>query len=209
MTTNSRPRESAFLDLQENEDGSVYLWCNRTLLPTLSTALQTHQHPSLQDFSLACSQFFRNQIEEYRNEHCSISPQQHGSLTGASLVFQSDILEAASRALIGGRNSAVTRIGFELQKVDNRRRGVHPEIHWRRQGHFLCGVNVPSRSATLSFNRSTLQDLASHLPSEHPMSRLFQQLVDILDPHNHEVDAELDESTAAVDEDLCALQEIE
>jgi hypothetical protein len=101
-------------------------------------------------------------------------------------------------------NKAVAKIGFELR---NRYGDEKPEIKWRgRQDFFHCGVNIPAQAATLSLNRSALEELTSHLPETNRWHGIFQDLVDILDEENQNVNAELDATTASVNEKLNELQ---
>lgn len=119
-----KTKQPAFLNLAEH-DGHVSLWVNRTLLPSLSTALQKHQNPSLQDFSIACTQVYRKETDSYKNDHCSIRTTAVDAIgddptikiPGVSMTFHKDILEAASGALMSGENRAVGKIGLNIREI--------------------------------------------------------------------------------------------
>ena len=128
MTATARKnKQPAFLNLHER-NGHVSLWVNRTLLPGLSTALQKHQHPSLQDLSIACTQVYRRETEGCKNDHCSIQTQATDAINdgstikipGVSMTFHKDILEAASGALMGSKNRAIGKIGLEFREIQQR-----------------------------------------------------------------------------------------
>ncbi len=108
-------KQPAFLDLHEC-DGRVVVWVNRTLLPSLSISLQRHQHPSLQDFSTACTQVYRGEKKSYENDHCSIKTEEMRNIPGVSMSFHKDVLEAASGAFMSSDNRAVGKIGVEFRK---------------------------------------------------------------------------------------------
>lgn len=118
-----KSKQPAFVNFHKHR-GGVSLWVNRTLLPNMATALQKHQHPSLQDFSIACTQTYRGEMKTYENEDCSIHIAEldaiHQSdsdkkISGASITFRKTILEAASKALMGSKNRALGKIGLELR----------------------------------------------------------------------------------------------
>ena len=119
-------KQPAFLYLHEH-DGHVSLWVNRTLLPNLAIALQSHQHHSLQDFSIACIQIYRGEKKKYKNDHCSIqtteadaiktSDGSNTKIPGASMTFHKIVLDAASRAFMGSKNRAIGKIGLEFRNI--------------------------------------------------------------------------------------------
>ena len=116
-----RKKQPAFWELNEH-DKHVSLWVNRTLLPSLSTALLNHQHPSLQDFSIACSQAYRAEMKSHTNEHCSIkvATMEPNSMPGATLTFHKLILDAASKAFMGSRNRAIGKIGLKFREIQRK-----------------------------------------------------------------------------------------
>ena len=209
MTTTLPPRsrQPAFRDFRHEDDGGASLWVNKTLLPPLALSLQNHQHPSLLDLSAACTEVFRGRVEKHRNDHCSIAPQpENESEGGAYLYFRSDVLESASRALMDTPNRAVAKIGYELRNVA-RQQETNTEIRWKGgRPYFICGVNTGAQAVTLTFSRSALVEIANDMSEDAPMRRLFLSLIEVLDPEAEEVDIELDETTAAVNEELVELQ---
>ncbi len=122
--TVAQKKQPAFMNLHEH-GGNVSLWVNRTLLPSLSNALQRHEHHSLQDFSIACTQAYRGEISKYQNDHCSIQSKEMDAvrqestekIAGVSLTFHAPILAAASGALMGSKNRAIGKIGLEIREI--------------------------------------------------------------------------------------------
>lgn len=121
---NKRDKQPAFLLLSKHGEGAS-LWVNRTLLPNIATALQRHQHPSLQDLSIACTQIYRREREKHNNEDCSIRSATTDAayqdsvepIPGAFLTFGEKVLEAASRALMGSKNRAIGKIGLDFRDI--------------------------------------------------------------------------------------------
>ena len=107
-------------------------------------------------------------------------------------------------------NSAVAKIGYQLRDTAQHfQRASSTEIRWKGgKPYFLCGVNVNAQAVTISFNRSLLLEMIEDLDKNAPIRKLFLDLVKILDPDADEdqVDQELDEMTAAMDDGVSRLQ---
>lgn len=125
MAVDPKDKQPAFANLHEH-DGNISLWVNRTLLPGLSTTLQKHQHHSLQDFAIACTQIYRGEKKKYKNDHCSIQISEAGvihddkdpkDISGASMTFHKEVIDAASKSFMGSENRAIGKIGIKFRDM--------------------------------------------------------------------------------------------
>ncbi len=200
MDTRSTFNSPAFAELAES-NGVLMVWVNKTLLPDIAITLEKSSNSELRDFSTACRKIHRQEEEAYDNNSCKITAENRG----ARITLQPQIGFDAIRSFINTPNRAIAKIGFDWRNLTGESK-EKTEIRWRgRRDYFINGVNVPAQAATITFNRSALAELIRVLP-DHPFRAVFTDLASILDIDNEDVNNELDEDTAAVDEKLMEIQ---
>ena len=203
-----------FNDIIVLDNGDVSFWANYDLLPSISMKLQDCDEQELFDLGVSIGVFKRDRITEFKNSAGSITPAENG----ASVVVSSTFVKSASFSLTQTPNRACAKLGHEINNfhqdwkprqifqsnVETSKSKQLFQDRLLQSNYFICGANVVVGKATIMLSRELLLELADS--TNHPMGKIFRSLAGILDESNNEVDADLDECTAAMDDTLISIE---